>query len=102
MTLSREEYIRAITDGLDPAQPVYVVADTYWNARTFCHAVSAPRNWRLVIEADRLRGVGPGALILAVDTGGRLRPGMPDQLLLTQATVKWVNLDQVMGVDRDR
>lgn len=100
MTSNPEEYIKSITENRDPAQPVYVVGDTITTVRLFCRTIGAPPQWRPVIEPERLRGVGPGARILVVDTGTRLRPGMLDILQVIRATVEWISLDRVMGVDR--
>ena len=73
--------LNALADEHD-ARPTYVVASKYTFAEHYCRAVGAPRSWKIVIDAERLQGIGHGALLIIVDTGSSLRPGVADRLVV--------------------
>jgi len=91
--------LNALADEHD-ARPTYVVASKHEYALHYCRAVGAPRSWKIVIDAERLQAIGRGALLIIVDTGSSLRPGVADRLVVLEhqgTEIRWVNLDRVMG-----
>ena len=81
-----------------------VVAPSFRLAQLYAREVGATlRTHKIITDPDRLRGYGRGSKIVVVQghDPNRVLSRFSEALRLTQADVMYVDIDEIMGVERD-